>query len=155
MVPTILKLIQQEGSLYTGQTKHILWQNLPSGSTLWPLSSRIKHGSLERISKQFLLCQQLHNCSPGESNDHVHLQIPTSSQQSNTPVCQSLTVAPPAPYLGCKTTGFIFKTKFKKVLPVKTKPKQYSTPNCIGYNVDTNSEDISLHPSCLGLVTFS
>lgn len=61
----------------------------------------------------------------GERNYYVHLQIPMSLQQSNAPVCQSLAIVPPAPYLGCETTGFIFKDNFKRALPVKTKPKKH------------------------------
>lgn len=47
--------------------------------------------------------------------------------------CQSLDPETAEPYPGCETTGFIFKTEFKRVLPVKTKPKNYLTLNCFGW----------------------
>lgn len=63
--------------------------------------------------------------SQGESNYYVYLQIPMSPQQSNAPVCQSLVITvPPMPYPGWVTTGFIFTDKFKRALPVKTKPEK-------------------------------
>lgn len=52
--------------------------------------------------------------SQGERNYYMHLQIPRSLKQSHSPLCQSLAIVPPAPYLGCETTGFIFKDNFKR-----------------------------------------
>lgn len=48
-------------------------------------------------------------------------------------VCQSLDPETAEPSWLRKTTGFIFKTEFKRVLPVKTKTKNYLTLNCFGW----------------------